>query len=65
MDTLDSIIRYEEGELDDTKTVELFQHLLDRGQVWLMQGHYGRTAKDMIENGLIFIPKTGTFSTEQ
>ena len=54
MDTLDAIIAYEQGELDDTETVELFQHLLDRGQVWLMQGHYGRTAKAMIEGEVIF-----------
>ena len=55
MDTLDAIIAYEQGELDDDETVELFQHLLDRGQVWLMQGHYGRIAKAMIQEGLIFV----------
>ena len=55
MDTGASIIAFEQGTLDDDDTIELFQHLLDRGQVWLMQGHYGRTAKAMIEDGVIFI----------
>ena len=55
METLNSIIAYENDELDDADTIELFQQLLDRGQVWLMQGHYGRHARAMIKDGLIFL----------
>lgn len=48
---VDQIVEYEQGELDDEATVELFQSLIDSGQVWRLQGHYGRTAMDLIESG--------------
>lgn len=50
---IDSIIQYETGELGDEETLELFQHLLDTGKVWSLQGHYGRTAQALLEAGLI------------
>lgn len=52
MDQIDKIIAYEQGELDDTKTIELFQELIDSGMAWKLQGHYGRTAMHLIESGL-------------
>lgn len=49
---IDDIIAYENGELDEQETVELFQTLIDNGMAWQLQGHYGRTAQSLIEGGL-------------
>ncbi len=55
---VENIMAYENGELNENETIKLFQHLLDTGQVWGLQGHYGRTAWDMLEEGLLTPPKT-------
>ena len=47
----DMIIKYEMGELDDMDIIVLFQELIDTGHAWRLQGHYGRTAKALIEAG--------------
>jgi len=52
-DRVNAIIAFEEGELDGDKVVELFQHLVDTGLAWQLQGNYGRTAMALIEAGLI------------
>jgi hypothetical protein len=46
-----AIIAFESGELDDAGTIELFQHLIDSGLAWQLQGSYGRTAAQLIERG--------------
>lgn len=45
------IIKYEEGEMDDTEIDTFFQKLIDSGMAWTLQGHYGRTAERLIEEG--------------
>ena len=52
-DQIGAIIAYETGELNEDETLELFQHLVNNGLAWSLQGHYGRTASYLIEAGLI------------
>jgi len=50
-DGLEFIIAYENEQLDHDEIVNGFQHLIDSGFAWDLQGHYGRTAVRLIENG--------------
>lgn len=50
----EDIIKYEVGEMTFDETVEFFQSLIDTGMAWCLQGHYGRTAATLIENGYCF-----------
>ena len=52
MQYLDQIVAYENGELESQEVIDLFQALIDNGQVWDLQGHYQRTAISLIESGL-------------
>jgi hypothetical protein len=52
-DSIDKIMRYEQGEMDEDEIIEFFQELLDSGLVFQLQGHYGRTAQMLLNNGLI------------
>jgi hypothetical protein len=47
------IIRFEEGEIDEDSLIGMFQHLVDTGQAWMLQGFYGRTAMALIDAGLV------------
>lgn len=53
MNLISSILDYEMGILEDTEVVELFQELVNTGLAWTLQGSYGRTARDLIEQGVI------------
>ena len=48
---INDIIAYEQGELSEDETVELFQELIDSGVAWKLQGSYGRMAESLIEAG--------------
>ena len=55
---VDSIIAFEQGDLDCDESIALFQELLDSGVVWHLQGFYGRTAQALLDDGLIRSPST-------
>jgi hypothetical protein len=49
-DLTSAIIAYETGDMDnEADLIELFQHLVDTGLAWQLQGHYGRTATALLE----------------
>lgn len=50
-DTVQFIMDFEGGELDTDEVIEGFQHLIDTGLVWQLQGSYGRAATALIQQG--------------
>lgn len=50
---VNAIIDYENGTLAQDETIRLFQHLVNTGLAWRLQGHYGRTAMALIHAGLV------------
>lgn len=52
-DTVGMIVDYEAGEMDLEQIVNFFSHLVKCGMAWTLQGHYGRTAKALIDNGYL------------
>jgi hypothetical protein len=56
------IIAHEQGELSAPETLDLFSHLITAGGAGKLQGHYGRTARDLIQFG--WITPAGLITTE-
>ena len=48
---VDDIIAYENGDMDWDRLVVFFQNLIDNGMAWSLQGHYGRMAQGLIDEG--------------
>lgn len=51
---LDQMMMWEDGELDSDDEIDLFQHLVDTGLVWELQGMYGRRAEELLRAGAIY-----------
>jgi hypothetical protein len=49
-----AIMDYEDGSLSPRGELELFSELVKDGTAWSLQGHYGRTAKAFIDQGLLY-----------
>ena len=54
---LDQIMQYENGEMEEDEIIEFYQKLIDNGMAWTLQGHYGRTAMDLIKAGRCHIKR--------
>jgi len=46
-----NITDYENGCMAHEAIAEFFQGMINSGVVWQLQGHYGRTAVELIEAG--------------
>ena len=51
-DLLGFIMELEDGEVTEDDVIVGFQHLIDTGQAWTLQGSYGRMARNLIEAGV-------------
>ena len=47
-------------EADQETQLEAWQHLINTGIVWQLQGTFGRTAKEVIQNGHCQLPPQPT-----
>lgn len=45
------ICKYENDEMAEDEMIEFFQELIDAELAFSLQGHYGRTAMFLIDNG--------------
>jgi hypothetical protein len=52
-DLVGSIMEFEAGLMEEEQVIDLFQRLVTSGQVWNLQGSYGRTAMALIDAGLV------------
>ena len=47
-------------EADFEQTVQAWQHLIDTGLAWTLQGWFGRTARRLIDEGICTVPTVET-----
>jgi hypothetical protein len=50
---IDDIMAFEDGTISQDRKVTMFQHLVDTGHAWTLQGFYGREACQLIVAGLV------------
>ena len=46
-------------EPDEERVIQAWQHLVDTGMAWTLQGWFGRTAHQMIQEGILSPPNKG------
>ena len=52
LNTVNFLMDFEAGEIETEKEIiSGFQHLIDTGLAWTLQGSYGRAAMHLIEAG--------------
>ena len=51
-DLVGKMMDYENGMLPKAQAIELFQHLINSGMAFQLQGRYGRTAAMLLDKGL-------------
>jgi hypothetical protein len=49
---IDAMMAWESGTLDNWSEIKLFQHLIDTGEAWQLQGFYGRHATRLLQEGI-------------
>ena len=53
MDLVGKIMAFEEGSLSFADSLRLLSELTKSGQVWQLQGSYGRAAHELIHTGIM------------
>ena len=56
MVSIDKIMEYENGEMDNEEAINFFQELINDGTAWTLQGSYGRMAAELIKSGACTLP---------
>ena len=51
---------FAQSDCTEAQTIAAWQHLIDTGLAWRLQGWFGRTASRMIEEGLCASHHSGT-----
>jgi len=49
---VNQIMKYEAGLMEEPEFFQFFQQLINTGLVWKLQGHYGRVAQNLIDEGI-------------
>lgn len=56
LDIVSMLMEFDDGTQEPAQTLKMFQHLIDTGMVWKLQGMYGRLANDLIRQGQCHLP---------
>lgn len=54
-----AMMDFEDGQATEEDVIDLFQHLVNTGLAWRLQGSYGHMAHRLLQAGHITMPTTG------